>query len=66
MDENNVIHIRLDLLDLLAGKVSLTIPGDRPTVKGKAKLEVYPGNNPIDVAKSTLDQAIKGVSLRVP
>jgi RNA binding exosome subunit len=66
MDENNVIHIRLDLLDLLAGKVSLTIPGDRPTVKGKAKLEVYPGNNPIDVANTTLDQAIKGASVRVP
>ena len=66
MDENNVIHIRLDLLDLLAGKVSLTLPGDRPTVKGKAKLEVYPGNNPIDVANTTLDQAIKGASVRVP
>lgn len=66
MDENNVIHIRLDLLDLLAGKVSLTNPGDRPTVKGKAKLEVYPGNNPIDVANTTLDQAIKGASVRVP
>ena len=66
MDENNVIHIRLDLLDLLAGKVSLTLPGDRPTVKGKAKLEVYPGNNPIDVANTTLDQAIKSVSVRVP
>lgn len=66
MDENNVIHIRLDLLDLLAGKVSLTKPGDRPTVKGKAKLEVYPGNNPIDVANTTLEQAIKGASVRVP
>jgi len=66
MDENNVLHIRLDLLDLLAGKMRLTNPGVRPTVKGKAKLEVYPGNNPIDVANTTLDQAIKGATVRVP
>ena len=58
MDEDNVIHIRLDLLELLAGRISLTVPGDRPTVKGRAKLEVYPGNEPMDVAEETLDDAI--------
>ena len=57
LDENNVIHIRLDLLDLLGGKLTLTSPGDRPTVKGKAKLEVYPGSEPIDVAIETIDKA---------
>jgi hypothetical protein len=34
------------------------VPGDRSTVKGRAKLEVYPGNEPMDVAKETLDDAI--------
>ena len=58
MDEDNVIHIRLDLLELLAGRISLTVPGDRPTVKGRAKLEVYPGSEPMDVATETLDAAI--------
>ena len=58
MDEDNVIHIRLDLLELLAGRISLTVPGDRPTVKGRAKLEVYPGNEPMDVAEETLNDAI--------
>ena len=58
MDDDNVIHIRLDLLELLAGRVSLTVPGDRPTVKGRAKLEVYPGDEPMDVAIETLDGAI--------
>ena len=58
MDEDNVIHIRLDLLELLAGRISLTVPGDRPTVKGRAKLEVYPGSEPMDVAIETLDDAI--------
>ena len=58
MDKDNVIHIRLDLLELLAGRISLTVPGDRPTVKGRAKLEVYPGNEPMDVAEETLNDAI--------
>ena len=58
MDDDNVIHIRLDLLELLAGRISLTVPGDRPTVKGMAKLEVYPGNEPMDVAAETLEDAI--------
>ena len=58
MDENNVIHIRLDLLNLLAGKVKLTKPGNRITIKGKAKLEVYPGDKVSEVAKDTLEKAI--------
>jgi len=62
LDNDNVIHIRLDLIDLLAGKLTLTTPGDRPTVKGRAKLEVYPGNEPIDVAIATIDDA-KNASL---
>ncbi len=57
LDENNVIHIRLDLIDLLSGKLTLTSPGDRPTVKGKAKLEVYPGNEAMDVAIETIEKA---------
>jgi len=61
MDDDNVIHIRLDLLELLAGRISLTVPGDRPTVKGRAKLEVYPGQDVFTVAIETLDKAINGV-----
>ena len=57
LDDNNVIHIRLDLLDLLAGKLTLATPGHRPTVKGKAKLEVYPGSEAMDVAIETIENA---------
>ena len=57
MDEDNVIHIRLDLLDLLAGKISLTTPGERPTIKGRTKLQVYPGDNAHDIAIETLAKA---------
>ena len=58
MDDDNVIHVRLDLLDLLAGRVKLTLPGKRPTLKGRAKLEVYPGDKVSEVAKDTLEKAI--------
>ncbi len=61
MDDDNVIHIRLDLLELLAGRITLTVPGDRPTVKGKAKFEVYPGQDVFTVAIETLDKAINDV-----
>ena len=57
LDDDNVIHIRLDLIDLIGGKLSLTVPGERPTVKGRAKLEVYPGDVAMDVAMSTLEDA---------
>ena len=58
MDENNVIHVRLDLLDLLSGRIKLTLPGKRPTLKGRAKLEVYPGEVASEVALQTLEKAI--------
>ena len=61
MDDDNVIHIRLDLLELLAGRITLTVPGDRPSVKGRAKLEVYPGQDVFTVAIETLDKAINDV-----
>tara|TARA_B100001094_G_C18035469_1_gene722272 strand:- start:99 stop:539 length:441 start_codon:yes stop_codon:yes gene_type:complete len=60
IDEDNVIHIRLDLHDLLAGKVTITDPGEKPTVKGRAKLEVYPGNDVMDIASETIANAING------
>jgi len=58
MDDDNVIHLRLDLLDLLGGKITLSLPGERPTIKGRAKLEVYPGNEAIEIAIETIDKAI--------
>ena len=58
MDESNVIHIRLDLLDLLSQKITLAVSGGRRTVKGRAKLEVYPGSNPEDVASELIRTSI--------
>ena len=58
MDESNVIHIRLDLTDLLSQKITLVASGERRTVKGRAKLEVYPGSNPEDVARELIRTSI--------
>ena len=59
LDEKNCIHLRLDLDALLAGEISLVNRSHRRTVKGTLKLEVYPGNDPYDVAVSTIENAIK-------
>ena len=67
MDEDNVIHIRLDLLDLLSGKMTLTTPGIRATVKGRTKLQIYPGDDPLAVARETLQKAkTEALNLRLP
>ena len=57
-DSQNVIHIRLCLRKLLSGEIEVATPEDGLTVKKKKKIEVYPGNNPIDVAIKVLTEAI--------
>ena len=61
LDEDNCIHVRLDLLALLGGKVVVTIPGRHQTVKGKFKLEVYPGKSPMEVATTTIETALNNI-----
>lgn len=55
--EDNELHIRLDLLELIGGRIKITKPGRRATVKGKTKFEVYPGDDSIVVARETLTHA---------
>ena len=57
-DSQNVIHIRLSLERLLSGEIQVATSEDGPTVKGRAKIEVYPGNSAIDVAIKVLTEAI--------
>lgn len=59
LDEENCIHLRLDLNRLLSGEIKLVNPSHGPTVKGKFKLEIYPGNDSHDVAVSIIENAIK-------
>ena len=59
LDETNVIHFRLDQSDLISGILTLSQPGGQATVKGQTKIQVYPGQNPLDEAKSTIQKAIE-------
>ncbi len=56
LDENNTIHFRLDLDDLISGYVNLLI-GNKKSVKCRAKLEVYPGQSAVEEATKILSSA---------
>ena len=59
LDETNTIHFRLDQSDLISGILTLAQPGGEATVKGQTKIQVYPGQNPLFEAKSTIQKAIE-------
>jgi RNA binding exosome subunit len=59
LDETNVIHFRLDQSDLISGILTLSQPGGQATIKGQTKIQVYPGQNPLLEAKSTIQKAIE-------
>ena len=55
MDENNVIHARFDLENIIGQVVSLT-PQDHngPVIKVRMKVAVYPGQDATDIATQVL------------
>ncbi len=59
LDETNVIHFRLDQSDLISGILTLSQPGDQATVKGQTKIQVYPGQDPLEEAQITINNAIE-------
>ncbi len=60
IDEGNWLHLRLKLDELVRGNPSLTNPHDPcESVKGRVKLEVYPGDNVEEVARRLLNEAAK-------
>ena len=58
LDEANNIHFRLDQGDLINGKLTLSTSGGLATVKGQTKIQVYPGQTPLEEAQSTIRKAI--------
>ena len=56
IDEGNVLHIRLDISSLVSGSIELS-SGSEEQVKGRIKLEVYPGQDPIENARQMLSAA---------
>tara|TARA_B100001029_G_scaffold38474_1_gene29663 strand:+ start:1052 stop:1522 length:471 start_codon:yes stop_codon:yes gene_type:complete len=56
IDGGNSLHIRLSLSRLVAGSIELST-GSEEQVKGRIKLEVYPGQDPIENARMMLSKA---------
>ena len=59
MDEQNVLHIRLDLDALINGEVILASDRKAPTVKGQAKFEVYSGQPAQEQRLATFNEALE-------
>ena len=59
LDDENCVHFRLRITDLVCGQIVLAEPGENRAVKGKVKLQVYPGDNPPEVAKILFGEAIE-------
>ena len=66
IDEENVLHIRLSISSLVRGSIELS-EGSEEQVKGRIKLEVYPGQNPLGNARVMLQtSADRAMELGLP
>ena len=57
IDEQNVLHIRLDISSLVCQSIDFSPGGVAEEIKGRIKLEVYPGENPVEKARAMLTNA---------
>ena len=58
IDEENCLHVRIYMDELACGRIVLAPPGEKRTVKGKIKLQIYPGDEQKNVASKLLNDAI--------
>mgnify|MGYP000922658792 CR=1 FL=1 len=58
IDESNTLHIRLDLAALVRGEIHLADESSLEVVKGRIKLEVYPGQDTLERAADMLEKAV--------
>jgi len=66
IDEENVLHIRLSISSLVRGSIELS-EGAEEQVKGRIKLEVYPGQDPLGNAREMLQtSADRAMELGLP
>ena len=57
IDNEHVIHFRLDLKELIGGNIVLSSGSSTGQIKGQAKVEVYPGQSVESQIQSTIDEA---------
>ena len=58
IDDENILHIRLSISSLVRGSIELS-EGSEEQVKGRIKLEVYPGQDSLENARIMLESAAK-------
>ena len=56
LDENNTLHFRIGLDELIRGDLVI-VSSNVKSVKGQTKLEVYPGQSPLEEANNILSLA---------
>ena len=56
IDDDKILHVRLSLQSLVAGSIELSA-GLEEQVKGRIKIEVYPGQSPVENARAVLTNA---------
>jgi RNA binding exosome subunit len=56
IDDDKVLHLRLSLDSLISGSIELSLCQEEQ-VKGRIKIEVYPGQEPVENARSILSKA---------
>lgn len=59
LDEENVLHIRLALDQLTMAQVKIGDPKKQATIKCRIKLQVWPGENSVDVARKLILESIE-------
>jgi RNA binding exosome subunit len=58
LDNEHVIHFRLDLNELINGTIVLANAGSTGQIKGQAKVEVYPGQSVDEQISSVMDEVL--------
>lgn len=57
IDDDKILHIRLDLDELVRGRIGLATGSARNfAVKGRFKIEAYPGQEPVEIINDLIEK----------
>jgi RNA binding exosome subunit len=59
LHEDNALYFRLDLDNLVRGKIILSEPGGKATVKARLKFKAFPGQDTRQVVKDSLQSLLE-------
>jgi RNA binding exosome subunit len=59
IDEDKTLHVRVDIDELVQGRISLATGKARKfAVKGRFKIESYPGQEPVEILNQLIDDIV--------